>query len=570
MHRLKPKPPDALEIAVDAVMRDPNLATDMLWALDHLAWARRPVGIRQFITDPQHLNLPDFWPDSLNTLEQLFSGAENGVKISPYQEFVEALGIGSGKSFDVSIIFSYGVYWLQCLKDPQKFLGLESGSPICLINASTTGSQAKRVVFGNIKTRIDNSPWFQSFALPNPYVRSELQFPKNIIIFPGSSSETAPIGYNVFIANIDEASFFLDNETRNSAAEIHNVLKRRITSRFGDRGLIATTSSPRYVDDFTEKKIEEARHDSTILGIRKATWERRQDDIEAVAAGDYFELIKPGTKTMVKIPTKYQKDFGKNPKKSWRDFGGIPSLALEQFFEDDEIDKIFTLSANSSFPSCVENGEINPAILPIPGAVYRIHIDLGIVRDACGVAMSCLVPGSNRVHVPLILRIVSEKRARELREKDEHVQIDLIIGKDQVDIDGVLKLVYHLRARGFNIDMVTMDNFQSIHSRQILEKEGFKAELLSVDKDTEAYDTIKSLVNSNRLDICKHDHFCKEIQRLELVKGKKVDHPPNGSKDCADAVAGACKAILQRMDEEIESEETVYDNTLRVNISEEI
>ena len=30
-----------------------------------------------------------------------------------------------------------------------------------------------------------------------------------------------------------------------------------------------------------------------------------------------------------------------------------------------------------------------------------------------------------------------------------------------------------------------------------------------------------------------------ELRRLELVKGKKVDHPQGGSKDLADAVAGS-------------------------------
>jgi len=30
-----------------------------------------------------------------------------------------------------------------------------------------------------------------------------------------------------------------------------------------------------------------------------------------------------------------------------------------------------------------------------------------------------------------------------------------------------------------------------------------------------------------------------EMRRLELLQGKKVDHPSKGSKDCSDAVAGA-------------------------------
>jgi hypothetical protein len=35
----------------------------------------------------------------------------------------------------------------------------------------------------------------------------------------------------------------------------------------------------------------------------------------------------------------------------------------------------------------------------------------------------------------------------------------------------------------------------------------------------------------------------KELKRLELVNGEKVDHPPDFSKDCADAVCGVFYTI---------------------------
>ena len=44
---------------------------------------------------------------------------------------------------------------------------------------------------------------------------------------------------------------------------------------------------------------------------------------------------------------------------------------------------------------------------------------------------------------------------------------------------------------------------------------------------------------SSNVEFPYHEKFMSEIRRLELVQGKKVDHPSKGSKDCADAVAGA-------------------------------
>lgn len=557
-----------LEVAVLKILAEPDKAKTLAWAILHPEFHQKPVPVREFITSPNYLNVPDTWEQILVKLDKLFEGSSETGRLSPYREFVFDAGIGSGKSFIVSLCFAYAVYWLLCLKDPQKYFGLETGSPICLTNASVTGSQAKRVVFGNIKTRIDNSPWFQQYALPDPSIRSELRFPKSIIIFPGSSSQTAPLGYNVFLANIDEASFFIETDLTDAASVIHDALSRRITSRFGTKGLLAITSSPQYVDDFTEKKFDESKTDTNILGFKCPTWEMRPDDIEAIKNGDYFEITPPGASHKVKIPNKYAKDFKKDPRKAWRDFGAVASMALEPYFEEWESQRIFELCNASPFPQPVIDGQINPELKPIPGVEYRIHIDLGIVRDACGLAMAYSLDGK-KVHVPLIIRIACEKRAMQLANKGGQ-PIDMIIGSEQVDIDSVLKIVYDLAGRGFFIGMVTFDNFQSLHSRQTLINHGFKAELLSVDKDTEAYDSIKTLVRSNNLEICPHVFFPKECQRLELIKGKKIDHPPNGSKDLADAVAGACKSVLQRNDEEVESEEIIWDESVRVDISEEI
>jgi len=95
-------------------------------------------------------------------------------------------------------------------------------------------------------------------------------------------------------------------------------------------------------------------------------------------------------------------------------------------------------------------------------------------------------------------------------------------------------------------------------------------ELVSVDRDTSCYDTLKSLVNTDRFDCVRHDHLLSEFKRLELVKGKKVDHPPKGSKDCADAVVGVCKTILEMFDVKTEEEIIYNDDSTHVQIEDHI
>ena len=62
----------------------------------------------------------------------------------------------------------------------------------------------------------------------------------------------------------------------------------------------------------------------------------------------------------------------------------------------------------------------------------------------------------------------------------------------------------------------------------------------------------------------------KEGKRLELVKGKKVDHAPNSSKDVFDAATGATKSVMMGREEDAEEEEIVVDETIRVNITDQI
>ena len=50
---------------------------------------------------------------------------------------------------------------------------------------------------------------------------------------------------------------------------------------------------------------------------------------------------------------------------------------------------------------------------------------------------------------------------------------------------------------------------------------------------------MQELINTDQLAYYPHPVLVREAKALELKNGRKVDHPPNGSKDVVDAVAGA-------------------------------
>jgi hypothetical protein len=87
---------------------------------------------------------------------------------------------------------------------------------------------------------------------------------------------------------------------------------------------------------------------------------------------------------------------------------------------------------------------------------------------------------------------------------------------------------------------ISYDSWGSHESIQILQSQGYEAELLSVDATTEPYATLKDAIYDGRL-------LCYYVPKLEEEllglqydgKRNKIDHRPNGSKDLADASAGA-------------------------------
>ena len=545
---------------------------DFLIANPH--FKSKPVDLRTFIIEERFLNCPYAWPKILEITSEIMAPKDIGKRFSEFTEAVFNAGIGSGKSFLVSFVFCYVTYWLSCLRDPQAFYGLAPKSTICLMNASTTATQAKKVVFGKIQARIDESPYFQENFRPDPNIRSELRFPRDIVIFPGSSSETAPIGYDVLIAVVDEASFFISTDSRDAASAVFDTLDRRIRSRFEDRGLILTTSSPRYIDDFTEKKIEESKLDPSIYGIKISVWETKPRDIEAIRNGEYFELKPIGSKKLVKIPLAYERAFRKNPKKAWRDYGAIASLALESYFTDEELTRLETIMLQSKIPNSVtENNILNLNIMPKQGVTYSAHIDLGLKRDACGLAVGH--SENEKVIIDFLIRIVCQKRANDLDDMGE--SYDMIIGDEQVIIggllpkkNGVLGLIYELSERGFFLSQVSFDGYQSAHAMQQLNENGIETALLSIDRNTGPYDTFKSVINLDSFDCPNHPHALGESRRLELIDGKKVDHPKNGSKDLTDAIAGVCYTLAIEMGEEVEEKEKIIDESVNLEIQPEI
>ncbi len=484
---------------------------DLLWFLEHPEYEHRVVDVRTFIDSPDYLNAErECWPSVKDDLEALFKGK--------YTEAVFCEAIGAGKSYKSSVIFAYMLYRILCLKDPQRHFGLAKGSSICFINMSVRAEQSRKVVFNDVKARIDNSPWFRRFYPPDPDIKSELRFAKHISIFPGNSRETFPIGFNVLGGIMDEAAFYTETDTHDVAEEMFNALHSRIKNRFGDNGLLVMISSPRYVDDFIEKKVKEAQTNPKIFSRRKKLWESKPADR---FCGIWIDFDGG------KIPVEFETEAGRNPETFKRDFMAIPALALEPYFKRmDLVDSCVDPKMEHPIDAY---GKFKPWFKGKPHSwFYYIHVDLAHRRDAAGIAMAH--DEDDRIVVDFMLRIKAPAGG-------------------EIFFSDIREIIFKLEALNFRIDKVTFDGWQSIDSIQILKENGFDCEVFSVDRNTAAYDTLKEKIYAGKLKCYRYEPFLQEMSRLELKEGAKVDHPPSGSKDVTDAVAGAVYAAVSHSGE---------------------
>jgi hypothetical protein len=82
---------------------------------------------------------------------------------------------------------------------------------------------------------------------------------------------------------------------------------------------------------------------------------------------------------------------------------------------------------------------------------------------------------------------------------------------------------------------------------QLLRQKGFQSDLVSMDTDLVPYEVTKTALYDGRMRLPEHKRALQEFVRLERdPKTGKIDHPPKGSKDCADAIAGVASGLTYR------------------------
>ena len=165
-----------------------------------------------------------------------------------------------------------------------------------------------------------------------------------------------------------------------------------------------------------------------------------------------------------------------------------------------------------------------------------MHIDPALSGDSLGMAMG-YVDGWIEV----------ERRGHDgelYTDVQPLIVVDFILkvapGNEPIFLPDIRALLYEFMANGFHLIGFSTDQFQSAEMRQQMQAHGVRnVQLISVDRKTDPYEYLKAALYEGRVKMYRYEPLIEELERLEFdATRNKVDHPKNGSKDVADALAG--------------------------------
>lgn len=479
----------------------------------------------------------------------------------------------SGKDYVSRIMLARAIYLLQCLESPQAYFGMPGSETIHVTNIATAAPQARFVFFEPWVRLLSRSPWFKDRMEP---LTTSISFDKGLLAQSGHSSVESQEGQNLLMAVIDEYSGFktaaelltkkrlADREPVQSAEGIYKTALSSIRSRFPLTGKLIAISFTRFRNDpidLLEKRAsadqERRGHRSRMYGSRAATWEvnptRSRSDFDDDFENDpldaqcrymcqpsasphrYFQNLLALRRAMG-VPLEVEEVWALDPS---------PGVAVSYEYVAEPVDEDVEPGWEVSFDF---------SGLPVHSIPCAIHVDLGITQDLAGVAMSHVTGWYEKVF-PLrdeVTGLVEERVERRPRVKTDFVMAfeqqrgDFtkgIPGSD-IQISWVRELIFALIRAGFSIRMVTMDGYQSTDTLQLLSRRGITAELYSLDRNTEGYDVLKSLVYGGDIELPFHPLAFTELESLVKVSDRKVDHQAGMSKDMADAIAGSVRGAV--------------------------
>lgn len=506
----------------------------------------------------------------------------------------------TGKTAKASITNAYQLYILHCLTAPQRLYGLAAQTPIVFSMTSSDLRTTADVLYRPFRSLIENIPFFRKYTTWNRDKKSVLEFDNHIQVEPVIATTQGIIGRAIIAAHVDEANYLSvvfgstragkgdgRNGVYDQADSFYRAVRLRKKSRFSSTmpvpGHIILSSSAKHTDDFLDRRIAEVKgvthEDGTEGEPGVEVFRHKQYEVQPpgrfskktfrllVGTAEYATRIlgpneQPGidypeNAQIENVPENYRYEFTHRPEDALRDVCGISTVNLSPFItQRHKIRESYErwVARGNAHPVHRDNVDLaehgmpvlRPELLDADTETPRyVHIDLSRTGDRCGIAMT-------RIDDILELPIGQEMDSGGMvYERVPYFTTELAISirpsqAAPLDIAAVRNWVVELKTvHRVPIYMVTYDGFDSAESVQALRAIGIRSEVISLDRSDEGYTLLRRALYQDRADVPPNEILTSELINLEKdEKSGKVDHPPKGSKDISDAVAGSMFAAV--------------------------
>ena len=293
---------------------------------------------------------------------------------------------------------------------------------------------------------------------------------------------------------------------------------------------------------------------------------------------------------VIEVPGDLRNDFELDVDQSLRDLAGVATFNISPFIRDREsiydavrkelfhpfTQEKIVVSAEKDSPLIQEFFDLKKVCRVIdsrwtprihPSAPRYIHVDTSLNGDSTGISMAHpggvvrtrqSNPDGTTSEVPMPFVVV-----------DFMLRVNPPI-QGEIDFSKIRSFILFLATR-YPVALVTFDGWQSFDSVQLLRKENMEADIFSVDRNDDAYTSLRSALFERRLSYYEYPTTITELLDLERdMKKKKVDHPVKssdggvGHKDVTDSLASvtyhcmtdenAMKALSEEMVEGMQAQ----------------
>lgn len=556
---------------------------EQLWLSD---FKEVPVSIEEFLCNPRYLgntnnNGESVYPFWKHTLTDIFNSGNK------FFEIILSGATRIGKSSTAVSAMAYMLYRLMIYKDPHSYFKKKEVSKFTIAFANLTKDLAAGVAFREFQTTLKESPWFNDHGKFSNSASNYIYLPEGnkIDIIPASDSAHV-LGMQVWACLMDEVNFSRSgvkdiNIAKQHMKNLYNTVHARITGTFklgGEvYGKLISSSSKNTDSDYLSEHIETQLNagNSNMYLVDKPQWEVLPPEMFSperfyITVGDrykrgfvvpkenedeiHIEEYKNSGYRVLAVPKDFRTNFLADYDIALRDIAGISVTGAMGFITQDSITPNVTSARKNPFfediivtgirdNDTIENhchhDVVDKHIKSLP---MNIHIDFAEVSDRIGIS------GVVQDGMKNVLDLDTERRVMlPFYRQVFQVGIEAPSG-DRMSFQKVINFIVWLRRTGFNVNIVSTDQFQSSYVRETLAQQGFAVEKISVDVSEDPYIGLRNLLQDQRIELIKNQKQEDELVKLQRLNNR-IDHPQNGSKDLSDALCGACWTHIQHQDQ---------------------